>query len=268
MKSVILIDKPAGPTSYEVVDKACRILGVEKAGHAGTLDPNVTGLLLIALDEARKCMPLLSGLDKEYEGQMLFHADIEEERIRELAREFTGKIRQIPPVRSAVSRKERERIVYEFEIISVESRITSFRILCEAGTYIRKICHDMGEAEGSGAHMAILRRTKVGPFSLNEAISLEMLEKEPEKHLIQLEDALKRIGIREIAIKPEFAQKARNGSPIERRFAESLPEGIKKGENIWISSEGKIIGIGKTIRNCPENLSSKVRIAKLERVVY
>ena len=266
-KSVVLIDKPAGPTSFDVVESVTRILGIEKAGHAGTLDPNVTGLLLIALGEARKCMPLLNRMDKEYEGEMLFHDDISEKDVKELAKQFTGKIKQIPPVKSAVARKERERTVYSFEIIETNGRLVTFRILCEAGTYIRKICHDMGEKAGSGAQMTWLRRTGVGPFGVDEAVTLERLKKEPEVHLLRIEDVLRKVGIKEISIKPENEKDVRNGKPIIKDCITDFDSGIKKGESVFFTIDGSIVGIGSSLVNFSGLGKSKSVAAKIDRVI-
>ncbi|MBN2101969.1 MAG: RNA-guided pseudouridylation complex pseudouridine synthase subunit Cbf5 [Candidatus Aenigmarchaeota archaeon] len=266
-KSVVLIDKPAGPTSFDVVESVTRILGIEKAGHAGTLDPNVTGLLLIALGEARKCMPLLNGMDKEYEGEMLFHEDISEDSVKELAKQFTGKIKQIPPVKSAVARKERERIVRSFEILETNGRLVSFRILCEAGTYIRKICHDMGEKAGSGAQMSWLRRTGVGPFSVDEAVTLERLEKEPEAHLLEIEDVLLKVGVKRISIKKENGQDVRNGKPIIGDYVSDFDSGIKKGDNVFFAIEGSIVGIGSSSVKFSGLGKTKSQVAKIDRVI-
>lgn len=269
MKSVILIDKPAGPTSYDVVERICRIIGIQKAGHAGTLDPKVTGLLLIALDEARKCMPLLSGLDKEYVGEILFHDDIDEERIKELAKKFTGKIKQIPPVKSAVARKERERTVHEFEILSVKGRLANFRVLCEAGTYIRKICHDTGTKAGTRAHMEDLRRTKVGPFDVSEAVRIEDFEKDPEKHFIPIEEALKRIGIRSVTVRPEIVKKIRCGAPVKPSNVENHDKAIEKGENIGLIADGELIGIASSLIDFSkiDYIRKDKKIIKTERLL-
>ncbi len=266
-KSVVLIDKPAGLTSFDVVESVCQILGIEKAGHAGTLDPNVTGLLLIALGEARKCMPLLNGMDKEYEGEMLFHDDISEEKAKELAKKFTGKIKQLPPVRSAVARKERERTVHSFEILETNGRLVSYRILCEAGTYIRKICHDMGEKAGSGAHMTWLRRTGVGPFKVDEAVTMERLEKEPEIHLLPIEDVLQKIGVRQISINKENEEDIRNGKPIIREYIKDFDSDIKKDENIFFTIEGNIVGIGLSSINFSDFEKTKSKVASIDRVI-
>jgi H/ACA ribonucleoprotein complex subunit 4 len=173
---VILLDKPSGPTSHQVAAWVRDILGVEKAGHGGTLDPRVTGLLPITLGRATNAVRTLLLGGKEYVGVMKLHADIPKKEIKEIFKEFTGKIYQLPPVRSAVKRELRVREVYYLEPLEIEKRMVLFKVGCEAGTYIRTLCHDMGDALGCGAHMVELRRTKIGCFSEEKAVTLHDLK--------------------------------------------------------------------------------------------
>lgn len=239
--SVILIDKHKGPTSFDMVEKVSKLLKVKKAGHSGTLDPNATGLLVIALGEARKAMPVLTGLDKEYIGTMRLHGDVERGKVEDVLKSFEGVITQMPPVRSAVARKERERKVHEIEFLEVGGRDVKFRVLCEAGTYIRKIAHDAGEKLGCGAHLTELRRTRVGPFSVDESITTPKLEnmsgKPLENILISLEDALERVGLPRIVIKNESEKLIRNGSPIRKDFVKSAPKRLKEGEYVGVLNQ-------------------------------
>ncbi len=161
---IINLDKPAGPTSHQVSSYVNKILNV-KCGHSGTLDPNVTGILPIGVGKGTKVLEYLLNAGKEYVCLMLLHSDVEEENIRKAMEKFVGKIRQLPPVKSAVKRRLRYRTVYYIEILEVEGRNVLFRVGCEAGTYIRKLCTDIGKALGTKAHMAELRRTKTGPFN-------------------------------------------------------------------------------------------------------
>jgi H/ACA ribonucleoprotein complex subunit 4 len=117
-------------------------------------------------------MPALQGLDKEYVGIMRLHKDVSRKDLEAAAKKFIGKIKQMPPVRSAVARKERERTVYKFDILEVEGRDVLFRISCQAGTYVRVVCHQIGKEIG-GANMTELRRTKVGHFSEEKAVRIQ-----------------------------------------------------------------------------------------------
>lgn len=173
---IVCLNKPKGPTSHMVADYVKRIFHVEKTGHSGTLDPAVTGVLPVALGSATRVTQALLPAGKEYVCIMHVHNDVPEEKIREAMKEFVGKITQLPPVKSAVVRKEREREVYYLDILEIDGRDVLFKMGCEAGTYVRKVCHDVGEMLGCGAHMAELIRTKVGPFSDKEWVTLQDLE--------------------------------------------------------------------------------------------
>jgi H/ACA ribonucleoprotein complex subunit 4 len=239
---VVLVDKPAGMTSFDVVERVCRILGASRGGHTGTLDPNVTGLMLVALEEARKAMPVLFGMDKEYVGKMLLHDDVDRARLDAAFRKFTGEITQLPPVKSRVARVERKRTVHSLKILKVEGREIEFQVLCEAGTYIRKLVHDMGESLGPGAQMTELRRTGIGPFSIKEAVPLSDVS---EKNVQPLEKALERLGLKKVVVKDEFVAKIRNGSPVFQDFILKADE-AKENENFGIfDSRGSIIALGK-----------------------
>src|SRR3972149_3490311 len=164
MKGAVNLDKPAGPTSHEVTSWGKKILEVEKAGHSGTLDPNVTGLLPIMLGDATKSVDALLTAGKEYVCLMKLHTEIPEKEIKRVIKEFTGEIYQKPSIKSAVKRETRIRTIYYLELIEDDGKNIHLKVGCEASTGIRKICHDMGMALGTGAHMQELRRTKSGPF--------------------------------------------------------------------------------------------------------
>jgi H/ACA ribonucleoprotein complex subunit 4 len=215
-KGILLLDKPEELTSMQCVEIAKQLLKAGKAGHSGTLDPRVTGLMLIAFNEATKAMPVLLGLDKSYEGVMRIHGDFSEKELVSVARKFTGNIIQTPPKKSAVVRKPRKRQVLSLEILSVKERDVGFRVATQAGTYIRTLCHDIGESLGTGAHMARLRRTGIGPFSLEEAFTMEQLRSQGGACLFPLETALERIGFPGVEISDEQARKIRTGVPLEK----------------------------------------------------
>src|SRR3989344_5399154 len=162
---IVNVDKPKGPTSHQTSDYVKKILDISKAGHSGTLDPQVTGVQPIALGRATRITQFLLTAPKEYICLMHLHQEISEENIRAAFDKLTGKIRQLPPIKSAVKRVERTREVYEINILEIEKQDVLFRIKCQAGTYIRKYVHDLGQELKVGAHMAELRRTQAGPFT-------------------------------------------------------------------------------------------------------
>ena len=172
---IVNINKPQGPSSHQISDYVKKILNVEKAGHSGTLDPNVTGVLPIALGRSTKIVMALLKAGKEYVGIMNLHREIDRDKIIRAVEKFKGQIEQIPPVKSAVRREKRKRTIYYFELIETDGRDVLFRVGCEAGTYMRKLIHDLGQELKCGAHMAQLIRTRAGPFDIFSSINLHEL---------------------------------------------------------------------------------------------
>ena len=161
---IIILDKPPGPTSHETVAWTKRILKLPKIGHSGTLDPQVSGVLPLGLGEATKALGVLLYGPKEYHALGRVHSLPSKEKLQETMGMFKGEIFQKPPQRSAVVRQTRTRTIYEFELLEQKERLLLTRILCEAGTYIRKLYYDLGEILGPGATMIELRRTRVDQF--------------------------------------------------------------------------------------------------------
>lgn len=207
---VLLVDKPAGWTSFDVVNKLRRAYGGLKMGHAGTLDPMATGLLILCTGRKRKEIDSYMGLEKEYAAEMKLGIrtpsydmetevtevssvdGISAEQVRGVMGEFVGTIQQIPPMWSAVkvggkrlytlARKgiEIERPSREVQIVSIQpGRIdlpdVAFTVVCSKGTYIRTLVHDIGERLGCGAAMTALRRTRIGPYRIEDAQSVPQL---------------------------------------------------------------------------------------------
>src|SRR3989344_3653033 len=202
---IINLNKFSGPSSHQISDYVQKILGIEKAGHSGTLDPHVTGVLPIALDKATRIVEVLLKAGKEYVALMHIHALVDEKKIQEAVNgEFLGKIQQLPPIRSAVKRQLRQREIYYLQILEVEGQDVLFKVGCEAGTYIRKLIHDLGLKLGCGAHMVQLVRTKAGPFTDKNWKSLHDLkdayefwkegdEKEIRKVILPMEKAVEHL---------------------------------------------------------------------------
>src|SRR5271157_4769397 len=208
LDGAILIDKPAGPTSHDVVDVIRRRFGIKKVGHCGTLDPGATGLLIIVLGRGTKLSEKLMSDDKVYEGTMKFGESTDSydadghltaslpvppmtvEQLNEAAAEFVGDLMQTPPMVSAVKKAgvplyklarkglEVERAarlihIYTFRFSAYQEPIGHFRLACTKGTYVRSIAHDLGQKLGCGAHLATLRRTVSGKFDVANAIEFE-----------------------------------------------------------------------------------------------
>mgnify|MGYP000184930875 CR=1 FL=1 len=171
---VVCIDKPAGPSSHQVAAWVRDALGVDRAAHAGTLDPKVTGVLPVLLSAATRCVPAMVAAPKEYVAVCELHGE-PLVPLESVLAQFTGALYQKPPRKSAVARRLRERTVYALEQLERDGRRVLLRIRCESGTYIRKLCHDIGLAAGCGAHMGDLRRTASGPFDDTALVSTTAL---------------------------------------------------------------------------------------------
>jgi tRNA pseudouridine55 synthase len=212
LDGAILVDKPAGPTSHDVVDAIRRKFGIKKVGHCGTLDPNATGLLIIVLGRGTKLSERLMGDDKVYEGTIKFGEATDSydcdgeitsslpvplltlDQLNEEAAKFIGDQMQMPPMVSAIKKNgvplyklarkgievEREaRLVhiYNFRFTSYTEPLGQFRVACTKGTYIRSIAHDLGQKLGCGAHLTTLRRSASGKFDVADALPLDTILK-------------------------------------------------------------------------------------------
>ena len=169
---MVVIDKTAGPTSHEVAAWIKKLLELDKVGHGGTLDPKVTGILPTMLQDSTKAVQALLDVGKEYVTVMRTHEDVSEEKVVKMLQHFTGELYQRPPLRSAVSRRLRTRYIYDIEYLEGEGRNWLFKVACQSGTYIRKLCFDVGEVLGCGAHMQELRRSRSGPFTEDDLYTL------------------------------------------------------------------------------------------------
>jgi len=217
-----MVDKPAGLTSFRTALRTARRFGLRKAGHTGTLDSNVTGLLVVGLGEATKGLSLLARLDKEYEGTMRVCGSPSLAELRAAAARFVGTITQMPPERSAVNRVLRQRRVYCFDILRLspisggDAVAAEFRTATEAGTYVRTLLADLGRMMGVEIAMSSLRRTRVGPFCLAEAKRLEELT---PADLLPLQEVLRRVNVPPVEIGPEEEIRVRRGLAIAARSA-------------------------------------------------
>ncbi len=171
---LLVIDKPRGPSSHQVTAWAGEILGA-RVGHAGTLDPGVSGILTVMIGKAVRLAPLLLSEEKEYVCLARLHGDPAAGRVESALAEFTGRIYQRPPRKSAVARNLRIRMVHEIELLDADGRLLLMRVRCDAGTYIRSLCHHLGLALGTGAHMVELRRTRSGQFDESQSCTLQDL---------------------------------------------------------------------------------------------
>lgn len=276
--SLVVLDKHSGPTSHQLTAWIKEIFGVNKAGHTGTLDPAVTGVLPVALGHSVKAMPLLVGLEKEYVGVMYVHKDVDEKFLRESAAKFIGKIKQLVPKRAAVARREREREIFYFDIAEIDGQDVLFKAGVEAGTYIRKLIHDLGQVLGTGAHMTELRRTKVGNFEEKNSFSLVHVkdayefwksgdEKELRKILIPIEYAVEHS--KKVFVKDSAVAAICNGSPVYPIGVTRVQEGLIAGENVGIFSlKNELVAIGIAKMDAEKIAKAKRGVAvRTDRVI-
>lgn len=172
---ILVVDKPRGPSSHEIAAWVGRMLGCQ-VGHSGTLDPQVSGVLLIMLGNAVRLAPLLLQHEKEYVCLLRLHGDVPRETILKAAEEFTGRMYQRPPRRSAVKRALRIREIQKLEVLDIDGRRVLLRVQCDAGTYIRSLCHHIGLTLGVGGHMQELRRTRSGAFGETSMHTLHAIQ--------------------------------------------------------------------------------------------
>ncbi|WP_299562261.1 tRNA pseudouridine(55) synthase TruB [uncultured Sulfitobacter sp.] len=274
----IVIDKPAGPTSTTVVNKVRWAFDAKKAGHAGTLDPDATGVLAIALGEATKTVPYITDALKAYEftvrlgaatntddaeGEIIATSDSRptDEEIKEALQRFIGDIKQVPPQFSAVKidgerAYKRARDGEEMEIAArplfVESLLlldrpdadhVTLEMVCGKGGYVRSIARDLGDALGCKGHVRDLRRTWSGPFEIENALTLQQIEdmaKSPDldAHLGPLELGLQ--DLPEVTASADGAVRMRNGNP-----GMVFVKDVEYGDECWASYEGRAVAVGR-----------------------
>ncbi len=171
----LLLDKPRGPSSHQVTAWARDLLGVDRAGHAGTLDPNVSGLLWVGVGPALKLLPLVLEFPKRYIGVVTLHGRVPVRDLDRVLAEFVGPIYQTPPVRSAVRRERRVRTLHRLVRVETEGERSVIDVVGDSGTYVRTLAVDVGEALGVGAHLEELRRVGTGPFREEQSVPLQAL---------------------------------------------------------------------------------------------
>lgn len=270
---VLLLDKPLGLTSNDALQKARRLFSAAKGGHTGTLDPLATGLLPLCFGEATKFSADLLDADKTYEavvrlgvctdtgdaeGTVIATAtvDVSKDYIFRVLRQFTGAIRQIPPMHSAlkrngrplyelarqgieVERESRMVTIHAIDCLSFGGDSLTLRIACSKGTYIRVLAADIGRALGCGAHLAGLRRTRVGDLDLGAAVTLahlESLDEAGRASCLQPVDALLR-SLPSATLEGKAAERFRHGNPVD------LPAGLSGKVRIYV--DGTLIGVGE-----------------------
>lgn len=276
MHVVISLNKPKGLTSNDALIKVKKTLKIRKAGHAGTLDPLATGVLLIGTNEATKILPYLCQLDKEYvftaqlgiitdtydsEGKIVEKRDfntVDKSLILKVSEQFKGTILQKPPIFSAlkhkgkplykyarngivVDTKPREVCIHTLELLKLDPPDISFRVVCSTGTYIRSLCHDLGLALGTGAHIVELTRTRTGNFTIQNSLTLEEVT-HAERGIFNIDKALSHI--QEVEVDTSLEERVRRGERLRIDMFETSQNPIRQGYVRISDKNGKTFGIG------------------------
>ncbi|MCL6621363.1 MAG: tRNA pseudouridine(55) synthase TruB [Syntrophobacterales bacterium] len=290
LDGLLLLDKPAGPTSFEVVRRVRRAVKVKKAGHLGTLDPFATGLLPLALGAATRLAPFLEDLDKTYLAEVELGREtdtqdltgrvvaehpvaVSEAEIRTQAARFVGEIEQVPPLYSALRHQGRRLYELARRGIAVEVRprkVTIHRleireiclprvvleVTCSKGTYMRTLAHDLGRALGTGGVLAALRRLAVGPFRVEEALPLAEVTHHPElarERLIPLADCLPFLPA--LQVDPGHAQRLAQGQAVSH----PPPQGTVPGR-VRVLADGRLLAVAEWRRDPRGLLLAPVRV--------
>ncbi|MEK6910379.1 MAG: RNA-guided pseudouridylation complex pseudouridine synthase subunit Cbf5 [Nanoarchaeota archaeon] len=251
---LINIDKPAGPTSFSVSDYIRKALDLNKTSHAGTLDPQVSGVLPMMLSRACRLSDFFMHRNKTYVGIMRLHENLDEKKLKEEIKKFIGKINQLPPKKSRVKRQMREREVFSFDIIEIDDKDILFETEVQAGTYIRKLIHDLGENLG-GAHMLELRRIQASIFKEDNLVNLYEFDKAVSAYN-QGDDSL----LREMLIPAEILtevlpyfqitkdtniRQLLTGKPLMKK--EANIKSLEEGENFILFNNNTFLGVYKKL---------------------
>ncbi len=281
MDGFIVIDKPAGMTSHDVVRAVRRGAGQKKAGHTGTLDPFATGVLPVALGEGTKAIPFLDETVKEYRAVMRLGAatdtqdctgtvirvgewrEITPEKVRETAPLFTGRLLQVPPMYSAlkrngvplyrlarrgeeVARDARPVDIHELVIEEVALPDVSFRVRCSRGTYVRTLANDLGERLGCGAHLVALRRTMSGPFGIDAAVSLDRFARDGGLRGMLISPYAALSHLRDLPLTESGVAKVRRGiAPTRDDCTAPLASAAGCPERIRLSFGGSLVAVAE-----------------------
>lgn len=275
-RGIVLVDKPDGPTSNQVSVWVKEVLDREKAGHAGTLDPNVTGLLPVGLDGGTKAMNPLSLADKEYVAVMELDEERGRDRVEEVAAGFVGDIEQVPPEVSAVKREKRVRQIHYLDVLEVEDDAVLFRIGCEKGFYVRTFCEQFAEALGTEGEMADLRRTMVGTFDESEAATLQDLvdayrfwrdgeESDLDDLLLPVEAGVRHL--RKVIVKDSAVAALAHGADLGTGGIAKLQEGIAAGDLVAVLTlKGELVATAEAVMDSEAMLEEDGDAAELDRV--
>ncbi len=274
---VVPLDKPSGPSSHQVAAWLRQAMEVKDVGHGGTLDPNVTGALPITINNGTRVVSSLLTSGKEYVAMMRLHEDRDAKDIHRVAGQFVGKINQTPPVRSAVKRRPRIRRVYYLDILDIQDRDVLYRVGCQAGTYIRNLCVDMGRALGTRGHMQELRRSRTGLFhekdlvTLHDARDAYLFYKDGDPSwLMDVVHPIEKVTghLDAIVIRDTAIEAVCNGAPLANIGVAQLDAGIEPGNMVAIMSlKGELVALGEAAATSQQIMAAEKGIAAIPKRV-
>lgn len=258
----VILDKPRGPSSHETSAFVRKILGVKKAGHSGTLDPNVSGVLPVLLEDACKAAGFLLKQKKSYACIARFSEKISETKLREALARFRGKIYQTPPLESAVAKRLRVREVYSLNLLEVDGRDVLFECEVEGGFYIRKLVFDLGEVLGMQSEMLELRRANAAGFSEGQCTTLQDLADRAWFWKNEDDDKLLRevvlpveevIFLKRVVASDRVLHAISTGANLGISGILSLDAGIKCGESVQVlSGKGELVCFAQALLSSEE----------------
>lgn len=276
-KGMFLVDKPHGPTSKQVSTWVKKELNLKKTGHFGTLDPNATGVLPVGLNRGTRINKALSEASKEYIFEAELGEEFDEEKLRKELNKFKGTNKQTPPEKSAVKREEREREVYEIELLEKKDENILARVKCESGFYVRVLINQLGEELDTRADMEELRRTNQGLITEDEIDTLQDIvdayhfyqedgdEEKLREVLYPIEKAVNHLP--KIAIKDSAVNAVANGSNLGAVGISKFQDGIKEGDRVAITTlKGELVALAEARMNSEELYEEKGEAAVLENV--
>ncbi len=276
-KGIVMVDKPFGPTSKQVSTWVKEELDLHKAGHFGTLDPNATGVLPVALNRSTRINEALAGADKQYVFEAVFQQSFPEEELKEVLKKFKGTNTQMPPEKSAVKREERQREMYSKELIEADGDRMLARIDVESGFYVRVLIDQIAEELGTEGEMEELRRTSQGSIGEDELVTLQELvdayhyykEDGDEEKLLEAVQPMERgvNHLRKIVIKDSAVNAVANGADLGAQGISKYQDGISEGEMVAIMTlKGELVALATAEMNSEEMFDSGETAATLESV--
>lgn len=274
---ILLVDKPRGPSSHQVAAWVREMTGVTQVGHTGTLDPQVSGVLVILLGKAVRLTSILHLDEKEYICLMRLQGDVPQQALEEMIKEFTGKIYQRPPRRSAVKRALRIREILELELLSRDKRLVLLRVRCDSGTYIRSLCHHIGMALGVGAHMQELRRSRSADFAEDQIYTLHDVRDAVESAKAGDQGQLSRMilpmntsirNLAKVTIKESAAGAICHGARLSMRGIIRV-DPFQMDDMVAIFTEsGDLIGIGEALMSASRVIPGEKGLAVAPRIIF